>query len=234
MSNKFAIKNFKFLCFSIARSSITGPLLLGRDFMKKNQIGLKMLNCSESKCSIASAIKSHCQSYFSSSNFVNSLACKVETSSRKYDSGPVTVVNSNNKSLSIDTLDELPGLGITDIEEPDVGRSFGIEFIIQCTRLIGELGTELSLTNLSPVNHCMKIILNTESPVYCSPRRLSFPEKEEVNKVMNSLLAKGIIRPSCSSYASPVVLVRKKTGDLRICVDYRSLNKVTVRFPSTH
>ena len=41
-------------------------------------------------------------------------------------------------------------------------------------------------------------------------------------------LALAIIRPSCSPYASQVVIVRKKTGEIRLCVDFRALNAITV------
>lgn len=47
--------------------------------------------------------------------------------------------------------------------------------------------------------------------------------------MVSELLQNGIVQPSSSSYASPVVLVRKKTGDYRLCIDYRALNKKTVR-----
>lgn len=77
--------------------------------------------------------------------------------------------------------------------------------------------------------YAMKIKLNSDVPVYSHPRRLSFKEKQEVQKTINDLLEQGIIRPSESPYASPIVLVRKKSGDLRMCVDYRALNKLTVR-----
>ena len=75
----------------------------------------------------------------------------------------------------------------------------------------------------------MKIILTSDVPIRCGPRRLSFDEKREVQKIIDDLLSKGYIRPSCSEYTSPVVLVKKKSGELRMCVDYRLLNKITVR-----
>ena len=46
---------------------------------------------------------------------------------------------------------------------------------------------------------------------------------------MDELLAKGYIRQSKSPYGAPVLFVDKKDGKLRLCVDYRALNKVTVK-----
>jgi len=73
----------------------------------------------------------------------------------------------------------------------------------------------------------MKLVLNNEKPFNCPPRRLSYREKEIVQKILDEQLEKKIIRPSNSQYVSPIVLVEKKTGDTRMCVDYKVLNKVT-------
>ncbi|KAJ0180807.1 hypothetical protein K1T71_004211 [Dendrolimus kikuchii] len=71
----------------------------------------------------------------------------------------------------------------------------------------------------------MKIILKDDIPVKISQRRISFTEQAEVEKQIDDWLQKGIIRVSHSEYASPLVLVRKKDGSIRVCVDYRKLNQ---------
>lgn len=56
------------------------------------------------------------------------------------------------------------------------------------------------------------------------------PEKRaEIERQVAELLADGVVEESCSPWASPVVLVRKKGGQWRFCIDYRRLNSVTVK-----
>ncbi len=59
--------------------------------------------------------------------------------------------------------------------------------------------------------------------------RLSRPEVAELNTQVASLLEKGYIQPSNSPYGHPVLFVKKKNGNLRMCIDYRSLNQQTVK-----
>lgn len=79
-----------------------------------------------------------------------------------------------------------------------------------------------------------KIILKHEQPISFRPRRLSYSEQNKLRVILDELLSEGVIRPSNSAYSSPVVLVKKKSGDYRLCIDYRELNKITVRdnFPT--
>jgi len=59
--------------------------------------------------------------------------------------------------------------------------------------------------------------------------RLSALENVEIKKQVQELLQKGFIRPSTSPCGSPIILVRKKDGSWRMCIDYRALNKITIK-----
>ena len=71
------------------------------------------------------------------------------------------------------------------------------------------------------------------SPVNLRPYRHSFSQKNEIEKLIREMLDSQIIQPSISPYSSPVLLVKKKDGGWRFCVDYRALNKITIpdRYP---
>lgn len=75
----------------------------------------------------------------------------------------------------------------------------------------------------------MSIDLIDNDPVVYRPYRLAISEKQHVREMISDLLKHDVIRPSTSAYSSPIVLVKKKTGDLRLCIDYRALNKKTVK-----
>ena len=73
-------------------------------------------------------------------------------------------------------------------------------------------------------------ILLDGGPVRNQPyRKVAWAQLDELRQHLRQLLAHDIIRPSCSPYSSPIVLVRKKSGDLRMCIDYRGLNARTVK-----
>jgi len=59
--------------------------------------------------------------------------------------------------------------------------------------------------------------------------KLSTLENAEIKKQVQELLEKGFITPSTSPCGSPIVLVRKKDGSWRMCIDYQALNKITIK-----
>jgi len=58
---------------------------------------------------------------------------------------------------------------------------------------------------------------------------MSPKELEELKKQLDELLQKGLIKPSQSPFGAPVLFVKKKSGEMRLCVDYRALNEITVK-----
>jgi len=75
------------------------------------------------------------------------------------------------------------------------------------------------------VNHVIEVILGVAPPAK-APHRMSHEELKELKVQLEELLAKGYIKPSKSPYGAPLLFVHKKDGTLRMCVDYKALNKV--------
>lgn len=67
------------------------------------------------------------------------------------------------------------------------------------------------------------------APIRQRPRRPPMGQREEIEEQVQDMLDRGVIKHSASPWSSPVVLVDKKDGSKRFCVDYRELNKQTVR-----
>lgn len=74
----------------------------------------------------------------------------------------------------------------------------------------------------------MDIKLTNDVPVAKMYNAIPRPLYDEVKSHIQDLLSKGFIRKSKSPYASAVVCVRKRDGSLRLCIDYRGLNKKTI------
>ena len=65
-------------------------------------------------------------------------------------------------------------------------------------------------------------------PIYIPPYRMAPAELKELKAQLEELLSKGFIRPSTSPWGAPVLFVKKKDGSLRLCIDYRQLNRATI------
>lgn len=146
----------------------------------------------------------------------------------------IRIVSVGNDSIEVDPFDEIKNILIVgnQVDESIDDLDIGSDLSEQTRRIIENM--YLDLINLpkplKPITkYQMKITLKKESPFSYQPRRLSFFEKNQVTEIIDKLLKDGIIRASNSEYSSPIVLVKKKTGDTRMCVDFRTLNKLTVR-----
>ena len=86
----------------------------------------------------------------------------------------------------------------------------------------------IGLPPLRHINHKIELEPGA-APTSKAPYRMSQSELDELRKQLAELIQLGHIRPSRSAYGAPVLFVKKKSGAMRLCVDYRALNKVTIK-----
>ncbi|WP_375618971.1 reverse transcriptase family protein, partial [Bartonella sp. AC134YNZD] len=78
------------------------------------------------------------------------------------------------------------------------------------------------------VEFCIDLAPGT-APISVAPYRMAPAELKELKIQLQDLSDKGFIRPSTSPWGAPVLFVQKKDGTLRLCIDYRKLNRVTIK-----
>ena len=78
------------------------------------------------------------------------------------------------------------------------------------------------------VEHIIELEIGTQ-PIKMNPHRNLKRIRDEIDEAIKEILELGLIRPISSPYASSVVMVNKKDGTLRMCIDFRALNKKTVK-----
>ena len=113
-----------------------------------------------------------------------------------------------------------------DLSEIDTPLEFKglVTKLVQANRdLFAAKDKELGFTDTVQ----MRIQLNDPTPIRLRPYRIPMNNRPIVDKAIDEMLESGIIRRSHSSFAFPVVIVDKKDGTKRFCVDFRKLNKAT-------
>ncbi|XP_057782057.1 uncharacterized protein LOC130999990 [Salvia miltiorrhiza] len=99
-----------------------------------------------------------------------------------------------------------------------------IIFALQANKILKEKGL--------PPNRQLEFTINLEpgaAPISKAPYRMVPAELQELKLQLQELLDMGFIRPSASPWEAPVLFIKKKDGSLRLCIDYRELNKVTLK-----
>src|SRR5262249_20254561 len=72
-------------------------------------------------------------------------------------------------------------------------------------------------------------LLHGTNPISITPYKMAPIELKELKVQLQDLLDKGFIRPSSSLLGAPILFVKKKDGSLRLCIDYKQLNRVTIK-----
>lgn len=131
--------------------------------------------------------------------------------------------NAPTSSLSEEDISALQETISPSLEDSD--RSRLLDLLLSHASLFDLSKSPLGVAK--SVHH--SIDTGTSRPLRQRPYRVSPTERSVIEKEVQDMLSRNIIRPSSSPWASPVVLVTKKDGSIRFCVDYRRLNKVTRR-----
>ncbi len=109
--------------------------------------------------------------------------------------------------------------------ESDYQRKAVDDFIVEYADLFSKGKKDLGRVRMT----CHTIELENSRPFKQAPRRLGLTGEDACEKAVDDMLAAGVCEPCQSPWASRVVLVTKKDGTIRFCVDYRQLNTNTIK-----
>ena len=133
------------------------------------------------------------------------------------------IVDREEPVMSTENVDHEFDLGDTPLTEEQKAKAR--EMLYRMSYVFAKSDQELGHT--SEIEY--EIRLTDDTPFREPYRKVPQGQLEEFRSAIQDLLDAGVIRESKSPFASPVVLVRKKTGGLRVCVDFRKLNARTIR-----
>lgn len=122
-----------------------------------------------------------------------------------------------------------PEIFLINVHDQGSNADIDVSLILKHQDTVTNMISEYKPNKTHEIDVKMTIILKDDEPVYQKARRLSQYEKDIVNAQVDEWKKEGIIRESISDFASPVVLVKKKNGSHRLCVDYRMLNKKIIK-----
>jgi hypothetical protein len=180
----------KVLLYIIKTHKWSTPIILGRDFLAKNNLKLHYhpsKNDQENKLSLLSEVAS--------------------------------------ADVYIDTIQNSSLLSLEDVKS-----DFGLEIDKKILQIINEAHSTLlqgknEIIELPPVT----VTLKDMSTYAYAPRKFALSERRQIREIMDDLLARKIVKESTSPYCARIILVRKRSGKLRLCIDLRPLNARVVK-----
>ena len=111
----------------------------------------------------------------------------------------------------------------------DAGRNTGTALLDKLLNSFEDVfATPEGLSPARACDHRIHLVPNAV-PVAVRPYRCPQLQKDELESQCAAMLQMGVIRPSTSAFSAPVLLVKKHDGSWRFCVDYRALNKLTIK-----
>nr|GEU61708.1 hypothetical protein [Tanacetum cinerariifolium] len=157
--------------------------------------------------------------------------------------GKVVSTNSILRGCTLNLLDHLFDIHLMPIELGTFDVIVGMDWLVERDALIvcGRKEVHVPYRNKTlvvksdsgvsrlKVISCIKLIPGV-TPVVRAPYRLAPSELKELSDQLKELSEKGFIRPSSSPWGAPVLFLKKKDGSFHMCIDYRELNKLTVKY----
>ena len=143
--------------------------------------------------------------------------------------------SSNSTSTSINNLNANPSSPVSHDHSPEQTELLHLESQLydEYKDIFADMPKQLPPHREH--DHAIELIPGSQPPSK-SPYRLSLTELDELRKQLDTLLESGFIRPSKSPFGAPILFVKKKDNSMRMCIDYRSLNNITIKnkYPIPH
>ena len=106
-------------------------------------------------------------------------------------------------------------------------RAMVMEMLVRNQEVIGRSKEDVG--HVESGSHSIRLIDPLHEPIKIPPRRLQGKARDYVQSEVDRLCSEGIIEPSDGPWSAPVVPICKPDGSVRLCIDYRALNKITVK-----
>ncbi|KAK3741497.1 hypothetical protein QZH41_002963, partial [Actinostola sp. cb2023] len=173
---------------------------------------------------------------FIDSGCTNTLVHKKFLNHKKWTGNRITVLTATGERITVplallsfesEQANVPPTYDKEDWRDVEISDELDDEQKQQIKEMLEEYSDVLSGTPNMTNAAIHQIDTGDSTPIRGAPYKIPQKLEEEVNKEIEKMLALGIIRPSTSPWASPVVIVPKPDGTIRFCVDYRKLNEVT-------